>query len=121
MEAHLDRRLTATAFVVGLAAYGLLAVAVYLGGSGAQPFGVLAIVVPVVLGFTFGAVPAALGASVPLLLLLPAELLRSQGDESSTVSFTTETIYVVFVAVVLGFVAWFCGTIRDRYLSGRAG
>ena len=116
-----DRRLTVLACLAGLAAYGLLAFGVYVGGSDAQPFGVLAFVVPIVLGFTFGARPAALGASLPLLLLLPAEFVRRQDDTSSSASFTTETVYVVFVAVFLGFVAWFCGTLRDRYLLGRSG
>jgi hypothetical protein len=69
------------------------------------------------LGFSFGARAGVLGASLPLLLLLPAELVRRQSDTTSSVSFTTETVYVLFVAVVLGFVAWFCGSIRDRYLS----
>lgn len=115
-----ERRLAALALAAGLAVYGLLAVGVYLGGSSAQPFGVLAIVVPVVLGFSFGARAGALGASLPLLLLLPVELVRRQSDTTSSVSFTTETIYVLFVAVVLGFVAWFCGSIRDRYLVGRS-
>ena len=116
---ELDRRLLAFALVTGLVLYGALAVGVYLGGSGAQPLGVLAFVVPIVLGFTFGAWPGAIAGSLPLLLLLPAEALRRRGDETASVSFTTEVIYVAFVAAMLGFVAWFCGSIRDRFLLGR--
>ncbi len=112
-------RLSLVACLVGLLAYLALAVGVYLGGSGAQPFGVLVLVVPVALGFTFGARPALLGASLPLLVLLPAEFIRARTDDDASVSFTTEAVYVVFVAGLLGFVAWFCGSIRDRYVVGR--
>ncbi len=118
MLRDLDHRLIALAIVVGLVAEGALAVAVLVGGDQLRPLGLLLPVEAVVLGFTFGARPGLFGAGVPPLVLFAAEMVRRSGDADVGTSATVALSYSVYAALLLGFIGWMCGAIRDRFIVG---
>jgi len=112
-----DRRLYLLAIVSGLVAEGGLALAVFGGAPRA-----LAILLPVeaiALGVTFGARPGMVGAVLPWVVLYGAELVRRALGHDASESAVQLLVAVLFVALLLGFLAGITGALRDRYVLRR--
>lgn len=112
-----DRRLYLLATVAGLVAQGGLALAVF--GGAPRELAILLPVEAIMLGATFGARPGMLGAVVPWVVLYGAELVRRALGHDRSESAVGMLVAVIFVALLLGFLAGISGALRDRYVLRR--
>jgi hypothetical protein len=116
---HPLRRQYALAIVAGLAAEGLLAVALYSQGTGGTLLPLLFLVEAVILGIVFGPGPGMAGACVPLVVWLVAEWARRAfdvGDEPED-TFGMVLVTVVYLLMVFAFLAGMAGVLRNRWFG----
>jgi hypothetical protein len=94
----------------GAIAEGLIVLTLWLAGSAAAPVALLLLVEAGILGFVFGQRPGTVGAVAPVVVFgIAAIALADAGDRGA------DTALIVFVAILLGFTAWFVGALARRY------
>ena len=82
--------------------------------TGADGLALLFFLEAIILGLVFGAKPGMVGAVVPFAVLYPVALMVDDIEEPVALF-----SYVLFVLILLAFLAGMAGAMRDRY-SGRS-
>ncbi len=113
MRIDRDRlRIYTLAVVTGSISQIGLALAIY--GTNSRALALLFFVEAVILGLVFGAGPGMAGAVVPWLFLYPVTIFAFD-DQDAVFLFSA----VLFMVIVLAFLAGMAGAMRDRY-GGRS-
>jgi hypothetical protein len=82
--------------------------------TGADGLALLFFLEAIILGLVFGAKPGMVGAVLPFVVLYPVALMVD--DIEAPIALLS---YVLFVVILLAFLAGMAGAMRDRY-SGRS-
>lgn len=78
--------------------------------TGADGLALLFFAEAIILGLVFGARPGMVGAALPFVVLYPVALMVDDIDEPVAL-----LSYVLFVVILLAFLAGMAGAMRDRY------
>ena len=104
-----DARRFVLPIVCGSISEGVLLGILWSAGSAAAPIALLLILEAGILGFVFGPQPGAAGAVVPFAVFGVGVLATDSGTRGSDIAI------IAFVLLLLGFTAWFVGSLRARY------
>ena len=102
-------RLYALAIACGAVAEIGLVLAWHWGAVPGSLAGLLLLPEAIILGWVFGPTPGAVAAIVPILALYAIDTLDASPPAGAASA-------IVFVVLLLGFLAWMTGTLRARYL-----
>lgn len=108
---HIDRdrlRIYALALVAG--SFAEIGLVLAIKQTGADGLALLFFAEAIILGLVFGARPGMVGAVLPFVALYPVTLMVDDIDDPITL-----LSYVLFVVILLAFLAGMAGAIRDRY------
>ncbi|HEY1479450.1 MAG TPA: hypothetical protein VGF46_05440 [Gaiellales bacterium] len=100
--------------VCGAVSEGLIVVLLWRAGGAAAPAALLLVLEAMILGFVFGSTSGTVGTLAPVVVFgVVAVAVARAGDRAADLGL------IVFMLLLLGFAAWFVGSLRARYGAPR--